>query len=258
MVPPTLSADVSQDPAMTAFSTTALPLHRGAGARRHHRLSLRDRTEVTAVLESLTTVTEPGISDLRVLELACGSGRLTLPLATAGHRVLATDIDPQALVHLAAELAQHTRAVERIELRTADMTAFSFEESFKAVCLSTSSVTQVAPEERSRVLERAADHLAPGGALIVCTEYLLDEAPAMASYSPDPRIRLDDEADQDRRRVTLTWGDERYASELFVVPPAWISRTCKKLGLIVTYQHSRPDPVLPGRANAVVAAVKAR
>ena len=232
------------------------PLHRGAGARRHHQLRLRDRTEVTAVLESLTTVTEPGISDLRVLELACGSGRLTLPLATAGHRVLATDIDPQALEHLSAGLAHHARAAARIELRTADMTAFSFEESFKAVCLSTSSITQPAPSQRRRVLELAAGHLAPGGALIICTEYLLNEAPATASYSPEHGIRLHDEADQDRRHLTLTWGQERYASDLFVVPPSWISHACKDLGLTVTYRHSRPDPALAGRANAVITALK--
>ncbi|WP_454931448.1 class I SAM-dependent methyltransferase [Actinomyces israelii] len=121
------------------------PLHRGAGARRHHQLRLRDRTEVAAALEGLADLTGPGLADLRVLELACGSGRLTLPLATAGHRVLATDIDPQALEHLSAGLAHHARAAARIELRTADMTAFSFEESFKAVCLSTSSITQPAP-----------------------------------------------------------------------------------------------------------------
>ena len=243
---------------MTISEGIVPPLHRGTGARRHHRLSLRDRAEVTAALENLAALNGPNISDLRVLDLACGSGRLTVPLAAAGYQVLATDIDPQALEHLAAELAQYTRAAERVELRTADMTTFSFEELFKAICLSTSSITQLATEERRRVLELAAGHLAPGGVLIVCTEYLLTDAPATASYSPGRHIRLEDKAYQDRRRVTLIWGEERYTSELFVVPPAWISRTCKELGLTVTYLRSRPDPALPGRANAVVAAVKAR
>lgn len=243
---------------MTVSENSIPPLHHGAGARRHHRLSLRDRTEVTAALENLATLNSTNISELRVLELACGSGRLTVPLSMAGHHVLATDIDPQALEHLAAGLAQHTRAAERIELHTADMTRFSFKESFKAVCLSTSSITQLAPEERRRVLELAAGHLAPGGILIVCTEYLLTDAPATVSYTPGRHIHLEDRVHQDHRQVTLTWGEERYTSMLFVVPPAWISRTCKELGLTVTYRHSRPDPALPGRANAMVAAVKAR
>ena len=85
---------------MSTMNCDALPqpLHRGTGARRHHLLSLRDRTEVSTVLDLLDSLgADPlGVSDLaerRVLELACGSGRLTLPIASAGHRVLATDVE---------------------------------------------------------------------------------------------------------------------------------------------------------------------
>ncbi|WP_454931449.1 hypothetical protein [Actinomyces israelii] len=41
-----------------------------------------------------------------------------------------------------------------------------------------------------------------------------------------------------------------------MVPPSWISHACKDLGLTVTYRHSRPDPALAGRANAVITALK--
>ena len=59
MVPPTLSADVSQDPAMTTFSTTALPLHRGAGLTASTRASayLYNTTEdIDAFLAALAEV----------------------------------------------------------------------------------------------------------------------------------------------------------------------------------------------------------
>ena len=96
---------------MSTMNCDALPqpLHRGTGARRHHLLSLRDRTEVSTVLDLLDSLgADPlGVSDLaerRVLELACGSGRLTLPIASAGHRVLATDVEPEVLAYLGSQL----------------------------------------------------------------------------------------------------------------------------------------------------------
>lgn len=241
-------------------AVTAKPLHTGAGARRYHLLSLRDKSEVSAALEVLSTVTSPALSDLRVLELACGSGRLTLPLAAAGHSVLATDFDSEALALLAEYLDPDVGISPGVELRLADMTSFSFDEVFKAVCLSTTSITLLSPEMRIQALERAVDHLAPGGVLVVSTEYALHSAPLKMSLALGPGITLTEQIGPvaNRRRVTLTWGKEFYASDLHLVPPTWVSEICSQLGLTVTYQRSKPDPILTGRVNAVIAAVKHR
>ena len=506
---------------MSTMNCDALPqpLHRGTGARRHHLLSLRDRTEVSTVLDLLDSLgADPlGVSDLaerRVLELACGSGRLTLPIASAGHRVLATDVEPEVLAYLGSQLGlgperstsssrkrpmglrrwlrsqtlepgvveglvpdlgalplptpdsrmsrrassavyessapdaaasyaspasgpragqylrpnhrldplspesgaglgtepgpgtgrqaswnptpaagsgaglpggapgsssvgletesgwlgapgsssvgsgvgrssqfvesdweagwqggsgsswsagsagspdspsgspsaglapepgRHMRrgrhvapdpdplsthpqagapsswgesvdvsgstpqggahlplpsaglgrtrpgALDRIGLGLADMTAFCLTERFKAVCLPNSSITLLSPVTRRLTLRLAASHLAPGGILIVCTEYVLEDAPVSLSLSFGQDVKLEEQTDGRRRRLWLSWGPERYASDLFVVPPAWVVEALSGLGLTVIYQHSRPDSAVPGRANAVIAAVK--
>lgn len=479
---------------MSTMNCDALPqpLHRGTGARRHHLLSLRDRTEVSTVLDLLDSLgADPlGVSDLaerRVLELACGSGRLTLPIASAGHRVLATDVEPEVLAYLGSQLGlgperstsssrkrpvglrrwlrsqtlepgaveglvpdlgalplptpdsrmsrrassavyessapdvaasyaspasgpragqylrpnhrldplspepaepgpgtgrqaswnptpsaawgaglpggasgspsaslgagrssqfvesdwdagwqggsgssrsagsgasgsssekpgwetgRHMRrgrhvapdpdplgahpqagtpsswgesvdvsgstpqggahlplpsaglgrtrpgALDRIGLGLADMTAFCLTERFKAVCLPNSSITLLSPVTRRHTLRLAASHLAPGGILIVCTEYVLEDAPISLSLSFGQDVKLEEQTDGRRRRLWLSWGPERYASDLFVVPPAWVVEALTGLGLTVIYQHSRPDSAVPGRANAVIAAVK--
>ena len=485
---------------MSTMNCDALPqpLHRGTGARRHHLLSLRDRTEVSTVLDLLDSLgADPlGVSDLaerRVLELACGSGRLTLPIASAGHRVLATDVEPEVLAYLGSQLGlgperstsssrkrpmglrrwlrsqtlepgaveglvpdlgalplptpdsrmsrrassavyessapdvaasyaspasgpragqylrpnhrldplspepaepgpgtgrqaswnptpsaawgaglpggasgspsaglgagrssqfvesdwdagwqggsgsswsagsgaglpggapgspstepgwetgRHVRrgrhvapdpdplgahsqagtpsswgesvdvsgstpqggahlplpsaglgrtrpgALDRIGLGLADMTAFCLTERFKAVCLPNSSITLLSPVTRRHTLRLAASHLAPGGILIVCTEYVLEDAPISLSLSFGQDVKLEEQTDGRRRRLWLSWGPERYASDLFVVPPAWVVEALTGLGLTVIYQHSRPDSAVPGRANAVIAAVK--
>lgn len=488
---------------MSTMNCDALPqpLHRGTGARRHHLLSLRDRTEVSTVLDLLDSLgADPlGVSDLaerRVLELACGSGRLTLPIASAGHRVLATDVEPEVLAYLGSQLGlgperstsssrkrpmglrrwlrsqtlesgaveglapdlgalplptpdsrmsrrassavyessapdvaasyaspasgpragqylrpnhrldplspepgaglgtepgsgtgrqasrnptpsawgagapggapgspsaglgagrssqfvasdweagwpagpgsswsagsagspgspsgspsaglapepgRHMRrgrhvapdpdplgahpqagtpsswgesvdvsgstpqggahlplpsaglgrtrpgALDRIGLGLADMTAFCLTERFKAVCLPNSSITLLSPVTRRHTLRLAASHLAPGGILIVCTEYVLEDAPSSLSLSFGQDVKLEEQTDGRCRRLWLSWGAERYASDLFVVPPAWVVESLTGLGLTVIYQHSRPDSAVPGRANAVIAAVK--
>lgn len=490
---------------MSTMNCDALPqpLHRGTGARRHHLLSLRDRTEVSTVLDLLDSLgADPlGVSELaerRVLELACGSGRLTLPIASAGHRVLATDVEPEVLAYLGSQLGlgperstsssrkrpmglrrwlrsqtlepgaveglvpdlgalplptpdsrmsrrassavyessapdvaasyaspasgpragqylrpthrldplspesgaglgtepepgtgrqaswnptpaagsgaglpggasgspsaglgagrssqfvesdwdagwqggsgstwsagpgagspggapgssstepgwetgRHMRrgrhvapdpdplgahpqagtpsswgesvdvsgstpqggahlplpsaglgrtrpgALDRIGLGLADMTAFCLTERFKAVCLPNSSITLLSPVTRRHTLRLAASHLAPGGILIVCTEYVLEDAPSSLSLSFGQDVKLEEQTDGRRRRLWLSWGPERYASDLFVVPPAWVVEALTGLGLTVIYQHSRPDSAVPGRANAVIAAVK--
>ena len=468
---------------MSTMNCDALPqpLHRGTGARRHHLLSLRDRTEVSTVLDLLDSLGAAplGVSDLaerRVLELACGSGRLTLPIASAGHRVLATDVEPEVLAYLGSQLGlgperstsssrkrpvglrrwlrsqtlepgaveglvpdlgalplptpdsrmsrrassavyessapdvaasyaspasgpragqylrpnhrldplspepaepgpgtgrqaswnptpsaawgaglpggasgspsaglasdagwqggsgssrsaglgasgssstepgwetgRHMRrgrhvapdpdplgahpqagtpsswgesvdvsgstpqggahfplpsaglgrtrpgALDRIGLGLADMTAFCLTERFKAVCLPNSSITLLSPVTRRHTLRLAASHLAPGGILIVCTEYVLEDAPISLSLSFGQDVKLEEQTDGRRRRLWLSWGPERYASDLFVVPPAWVVEALTGLGLTVIYQHSRPDSAVPGRANAVIAAVK--
>ncbi|HEY8800164.1 MAG TPA: class I SAM-dependent methyltransferase, partial [Candidatus Limnocylindrales bacterium] len=80
-----------------------------------------------ARLYDLDLVEDPGDLDLYlalagrtggpILELAAGTGRLAIPLAEAGHRVTAVDLDPAMLerARAAADRAGHA-AASRLEL----------------------------------------------------------------------------------------------------------------------------------------------
>lgn len=65
-------------------------------------------------------------TDGPVLELGCGSGRLLLPLARAGHTVTGLDLSVGMLDRTRARLAQEPTAVQqRVTLHQADMSNFT-------------------------------------------------------------------------------------------------------------------------------------
>jgi SAM-dependent methyltransferase len=95
-----------------------------------------------------------------VLELACGTGRVTLPLAAAGIEVVGVDIDPVALA-----VAQRRR--DRAEwplLVAADMRRFALRSRFGAVIIPYNSFQLLThPADAAACLARVSDHLAPAG-----------------------------------------------------------------------------------------------
>ena len=96
-----------------------------------------------------------------VLELACGSGRLTLPLAKAGVEVCGLDSSEAML-----DAAETKAAAEglQVEWVRADMRHFQLGRPFALVILAFNSLQHLL--ERSEVealLKRVRSHLAPGG-----------------------------------------------------------------------------------------------
>lgn len=243
-------------------ASTALPaLYTGTGAQRYHAISTWDDSEISTILELLNDPVSPELTSLRVLELACGSGRVTLPLARAGYRVLATDLSPDMLCLLDQDLresaARGESLGELIETRPASMADFSFDERFRAVCIPTGSITLLPPADRRACLSRVRDHLAPGGTLIVSTDLVPTDEPTTATIHLAPRVSLTEEVDPAAglRRTTLVWGEERYASELQILPPSVLSAELSELGMRTVFQRSRPSEVLPGHANVTLGVV---
>jgi len=66
-----------------------------------------------------------------VLELACGTGRITLPLARAGLRITGLDVSREMLSIFAKKLGKEREEVRgRITLKKGDMRDFEFREKF--------------------------------------------------------------------------------------------------------------------------------
>ena len=103
-----------------------------------------------------------------ILELGCGTGRVLLPLAAAGHSVTGVDISPALLACAAQKLRTHgvltnTTLVEA-DLRTLDLPEKHFAFAF---CTSNTLMHFTSAEEQIAVLRNAARHLRPGGRLLI-------------------------------------------------------------------------------------------
>lgn len=96
-----------------------------------------------------------------VLELACGTGRLTVPLARDGHEVVGLDASPAMLEAARAKAAAGDL---RVTLVRGDMRSFVLRRSFALVVVSSNSLAHLTTSEDLRAcLRRVRGHLAPGG-----------------------------------------------------------------------------------------------
>ncbi len=98
-----------------------------------------------------------------VLDLACGTGRLTLPLARDGHEVLGLDASPRML---AAARRKAERAGLRPTFLHGDMCDFELGRRFALVIIPCNSLAHLAgTEEVLACLGAIRRHLLPGGTL---------------------------------------------------------------------------------------------
>jgi SAM-dependent methyltransferase len=94
-----------------------------------------------------------------VLDAGCGTGRVAIELHRRGLDVVGVDISPEML-------ATARRAAPALDWHVADLATLDLGRSFDAVVLAGNVVHFVAPGSQAAVVERCADHVAPGGALV--------------------------------------------------------------------------------------------
>ena len=119
-----------------------------------------------------------------VLELACGTGRLTLPLARAGVPIVGLDNDPDMLA-----AAQRRAKAESLSnapaFLAADMRRFALAQRFPLVFIGYNSLQLLTDRsEMTACLRHARRHLAPGGRVgLEVTDFQVGGADG----PPDPR-----------------------------------------------------------------------
>lgn len=129
----------------------------------------RTQTEVEFIVEKL----ELGES-ARILDLACGHGRVSLELARRGHRVTGLDLSPRSLAVARDAAEREALDVEWIE---ADMREIPSDREFDAVVNLFTAYGYFDDEaENERVLQAVARVLAPGGRFLIDTINLLSLA----------------------------------------------------------------------------------
>ena len=102
-----------------------------------------------------------------LLELACGTARVTIPLARAGHEITGLDMSANMLAVARRKLAQEPADVRaRIQLGEGDMRDFSLDERFRLIIIPFSAFQVLLDrEDQRRCLECCARHLEPDGRL---------------------------------------------------------------------------------------------
>ena len=105
-----------------------------------------------------------------ILELACGTGRVSIPLAQAGHRVWGVDISRDMLAVFRRKLSLLPEVAKNVELDCQDVCDFHFSQRFSLIIMPCFSFTHLTTAvQRTDMFNRAFKHLAPGGVLLIDT-----------------------------------------------------------------------------------------
>lgn len=129
-------------------------------------------------------------SDGPILELAAGTGRISIPLAAAGHDVTGVDRDPDMLARAAARWAAATRRPGRgsLELLERDITTLELDRQFRLVLLGFNSLLLLGDRNAQLAALRVmARHLAPQGQAVI--DVWLPTPDDLTIY--DGQLRLD-------------------------------------------------------------------
>lgn len=128
-------------------------LYSGAGTDFYDRLVGPDRAEIREMLALAREAEGP------ILDVAAGSGRLTVPLVRSGKRVTAIDLSDDMLSRLRRTLPDHTM----LECVVGDMRDFSLPQRFGLVIIGATSITLLDSVGRSLLYASVRRHLAARG-----------------------------------------------------------------------------------------------
>ena len=150
-------------------------LYSGRGAELYDRAVFGDISEVREILAIVRG------SDAQVLELAAGSGRLTLPLSRIARCVVAVDRSADLIAILRKRLV--AAGSDNVTVVEQDFFSFDKAGAFDVVVLGTTTIALFNEEDRRSLYQLAKGWLADRGRLILS----LYEA-----SEPAPSIRLDE------------------------------------------------------------------
>ena len=158
---------------------------REAELARYYDLDMLDVRDDIGMYRSLA-----GETDGPVLELAVGSGRVAVALASDGHRVVGVDPDAAMLTRARAawQAARGTAPSSRLRVVEADMTSFRSAQRFGLAILALNGLLLL-PDDAARkaALTTMRIHLRPGGLAVV--DVSLPDAVELATS--DGRLQLE-------------------------------------------------------------------
>lgn len=152
-----LTATVRRRLDEAACTAEPCDVYDGHGARFYDELVGPDRSEIREVLAVARR------SGPAVLDLAAGTGRVTLPLLRIGKTVTALDLSPSMLQRLRNALP----AGSACDVVLADMRTFDLGRVFDLAVLAATSITLLERDDRRRLFAAVRRHLRPSGSLVL-------------------------------------------------------------------------------------------
>jgi ubiquinone/menaquinone biosynthesis C-methylase UbiE len=145
-----------------------------------------------------------------VLELACGTGRITIPLAEEGARsgysIVGLDTEPAMLRQAAQKVQRLPAAVrKRISLVKGDMRTWGRSQPFDLIVIPCSSISHVLElQDQLAIWDRARKNLSPGGRFVVETT-MPNFAAYADSFASPPRtiVEIDRDVFDKKTRTRL-------------------------------------------------------
>lgn len=82
------------------------------------------------------------VSDGPILELCCGSGRLTLPLLKAGYKITAVDLSEDMLANMkiAVDSRRYSKVKDNLTMINCDMLKLNLNETYKLIIIGATSI----------------------------------------------------------------------------------------------------------------------
>jgi SAM-dependent methyltransferase len=103
-----------------------------------------------------------------ILELACGTGRITLLLAQAGYEITGIELSPEMLEIAQEKLQQLPEEVQsRVSLNHADITDFHLKRRFAMIIIPWSFKYLLTTDDQLACLRQVREHLADDGVFIL-------------------------------------------------------------------------------------------
>ena len=162
-----------------------------------------------------------------VVELACGTGRITVPVAKAGIRAIGVDASTGMLA-VAREYGESEGVGELIDLRRGDMRDPPVSERVPLVLIPFRSLLHMTTEvDRLRALSAARELLVPGGRLVFdvfapSNEDLEDTHGRWLEREPGIFERADWDENERTLMLSVRRGDEASTMLLaWLSPPEW-------------------------------------
>jgi SAM-dependent methyltransferase len=146
-----------------------------------------------------------------ILELMCGTGRLSLPLLEAGARLTCVDLSAEMLRLLQAKLEQRHLAAEVLQ---ADIRQLELDARFELALIPFHALAELTIlSDQERALQRVAHHLLRCGRLVVPLHN-----PPVRLQRVDGLLHLWAEHElPERDGLLLLWGREHYDPETHIV-----------------------------------------